>query len=529
MSFYDDLNNFVHNYPYTNYHELVLDFLTKLVQELKKIVDDADLESLPEKFEAINAALDNDATKIAILESASTAASEAIAQLRAITNQHTADLESIHSEIDGVIDQLTAAVSELESEMSTLETDYNNFKSSTNAELQLLSEAAFGNLEIVPIPFTFLMDVRNGNNKGIKIVVDESITANDSIVWVDNKGGQTNSSLLEKQKCPNTFTLPMFKSSGNPCHLVIPSIIPYKYNGGVDFNIYFYAQRWTGANAGSNTGISRKDGYVSLSSLLAAGGVQETPSQTNMCLQDIELVVNPSTGDYDLHLYNGRNGHYCAISDYTPTCIMASTVNIRPNDSGYVQRFYNLKNSAYNQIAAGLNPDGKIASALSEAEAYANSVVGSEASARAGADTLLDTTLSEYMKGYISSILPAVGSTSETTPAVTIQANKSVTSESIDYTSNQRTRLCFVDVTADIANMPHNTDVTICQLLAFSGTALATTHNLNVDIQKPNNGSYATIATDGTIAIHAYNPSGSDFGSSTRVRITGAFADIRTP
>ena len=514
MSFNDDLNKFVHNYPYTNYHELVLDFLTSLVQDLKKIVDEADLEHLPEKFAAINATLDSNQLAISALESASTAASEAIRDLRAITSAHTQDLAAIHEEIDGVIDDLSDAVRSLEDDIGALEDDYNNFKSSTSAELEILSQAAFGNFEIVPMPFTFLMDVRNGNSKGIRIVVDESITANDSIVWIDNKGGQTNSALLEKQKCPNTFTLPMFKSSGNPCHLVIPSIIPYKYNGGVDFNIYFYAQRWTGATAGSNTGISRKDGYVSLSSLLAAGGVQETPTQTNMCLHDVELVVNPNTGDYDLYLYNGRNGHYCAISDYTPTCIMASTVNIRPNDSGYVQRFYNLKNSAYNQIAAGLNPDGKIASALSEAKGYTDTEVGE---------------LNAYLQGAISNAVNAMNA--RITPSelsftpntgVSVVRNCSF-EEAFTYSAGNNiynVRKLYIELTVDITNLEHNTDTGIGTFAL--GSSLTSNHNVNCDIQKPNTGCYAQIAgLDGTVAIHAYNPSGESFGLSSRVHIMG--------
>lgn len=514
MSFYDDLNKFVHNYPYTNYHEVVLDFLTKLTNELKKIVEDADLEHLPERLEAIEAQLDRDAEKISALESFSATASEAIQSLRAITTAHTADLEAIHNEIDGVIDQLTTAVAELEDDMEALSSRVDNLDTSTNQRLTQLESAAFDNLELSPIPFTFLIDVRNGNSKGIRIVVDEAIGANDSIIWSENKGGQTNTNLPEKQRLNPTFALPMFKNSGNPCHLVIPSIIPYKYNGSIDYTLYFYAQRWIGNTSSSNVGISYVTA-VSMNSLLAVGGVQQaSATQTNMCFQDMELVVNPSTGDYDLHLYNGRNGRYCAIADFTPTSIMVSTVDI--TGTGATQKYYNLKHTAYNQIAGALNPDGKIASALAEAKSYSDTKVSEAITAL---NYRMDTT-----EDFIYRDMTPLAESFIVGENVTLVRNKCYKSSSQwDSSANvYDTSIYYVELTVDIANMPHNTDVTIGY---FSGMSISSNHNINCDMQKPNTGCYASVGTDGSITIHAYNPSGSDFGASTRVHLMGVFIE----
>lgn len=522
MAFNDDLSNFVHNYPYTNYHEVVLDFLEKLVAELKKIVDDADLEHINERLSAIDSALESDAAKIALLESASAAASDAINTLRGITSQQAADLESIHAAIDGVIDDLTSAVTVLEGQMSAISTRVDNLDESTNQRISQLERAAFTNLDLAPIPFTFIIDMRNGDSKGYKIVQDSTGLSSNSIVWAENKGGQQRpSSLPAKALLPSTFTLPMFKSSGNACHLVIPSIIPYKYNGGVDYTLYFYAQRWTSDIATSNSGLTYVLG-ISMNSLLTVGGVQQdTPSQQNMGFIDMELVTNTETGDYDLHLYNGRNGLYNAISDFTPTCIMVSTINIDPTRTGYFQRFSDLKHCAYNQIAAGLNPDGKIASALSESKSYTDTSVGNEATARNTAIT--------NSENYITDMITPLplSFTGDSTLEPSIVRNKSY--YEVSYYNNTglgtltTTRKYYIELTVDIANLPHNTDV---GLGTFTLPAnLASNHNINCDIQKPNTGCYAQIASNGDVAIHCYNPSGESFGLSSRVHLMGVIIE----
>lgn len=522
MSFYDDLNNFVHNYPYTNYHEVVLDFLTKLVQELQKIVDDADLEHINERLSAIDSALDADAAKIALLESASAAASDAINTLRGITAQQAADLESIHAAIDGVIDDLTGAVTVLEGQMSAISTRVDNLDTSTNQRISQLEDAAFNNLEIAPIPFTFIIDVRNGNSKGYKIVQDSTGLASNSIVWVENKGGQQRpSGTPAKALLSNNFTLPMFKSSGNACHLVIPSIIPYKYNGGVNYTLYFYSQKWISDTATSNSGLTYVLG-VSINDLLAVGGVQQsTASQQNMAFIDMELVANNETGDYDLYLYNGRNGFYNAISDYTPTCIMVSTINIEPSRTGYFQRFSNLKHCAYNQIAAGLNPDGKIASALASANAYTIEQVGIETRAR---NSAIDAT-----EAYITNMLKPVSlsfiADAELDPSIV--RNKSYYEVSDYYDSalgvTTTTYKLYIELTVDIANLPHNSDVGLGSFTL--PITMASNHNINCDIQKPNTGCYAQIASNGDVAIHCYNPSGESFGLSSRVHLMGVIIE----
>lgn len=498
MSFYDDLNKFVHNYPYTNYHEVVLDFLQKLVAELKKIVDDADLEHIGERLDGIDAMLTTEAEKIQALESASVAASDAIQSLRAITTAHTLDLEQIHSEIDGVIDQITEAVETLQGEMADITTDFENYKTVTDAAISNLNQAAFDPSQIVMsnMPFNFALSTLNGNKNGMRIVVDGSGSATDAIQWVD--GGQyAPSNIPNKQKFNRTFKIPRFYSSGNSAHLVIPSIIPIKYGGSINWQIYFYANRWIGATSG-NVGIC-KVGPINFTDLLAEGGVQQaTPSAQTGCFNDIELFANDTTGCYDLHIYNGRDNKYCWINDYMITSIMVLPLDLgNVGVTAGIQKYYNLLNTYLPQTVKDI--DNAIDSAVNEALIPVNRDLY-----RAFKGSDIDSL----------SFTPATG--------VTVVSNHShcmnkVYSEGDD---NYFASVYNIDLVVNVANLENNTTYTIgdfdISLYPISGS-----RTVDVAIESPNNGSFGSFSNAGQVAIKAYGT----FGDSVRARITATITD----
>ena len=160
--------------------------------------------------------------------------------------------------------------------------------------------------------------------------------------------------------------------------------------------------------------------------------------------------------------------------------------------------------------------DGKIAGIESTCNSYTNSAVNTETTARNAQVTFVANTLARDITPLPESFV--------TGENVTLVRNKcymrSCQWDSDTYVYN--TDIYYVELTVDIANLPHNTDVAIG---SFAGMSLASNHNINCDIQKPNSGCYASVASNGVVTIHAYNPSGSDFGDSSRVHLMGVIID----
>lgn len=496
MSFYDDLNKFVHDYPYTNYHEVVLDFLQKLVAELKKIVDDADLEHIQERLTAIDTALASDAQAISALESASIAASDAIQSLRAITTAHTADLEQIHSEIDGVIDQISAAVETLQGEMSDITTDFEDYKTATDARLRNVETAAFDPSQIVMTnyPFNFAISLLDGYKSGIKIIQDSTASTTDSITWVDG-GNYQPTNIPVKQRFTTQHKIIRFANSGNPCHIVIPSVIPCVYRTGVNWQLYFYCNRWIGATS-DNNGISYTDG-ISFTDLLAEGGVQKSVTSTNPCFVDLELFPNQETGCYDLYIYNGRNGLYTG-NDFKVSSVMILPLNIVGTTQQETrQKYFNLFNTYLPQTVKGI--DDTIDSSIREALIPVNQDLY-----RAFKGSDIDSL----------SFTPATG--------VTVVSNHSHCMNKV-YSEAENTYFASIyniDLVVNVSNLESNTTYTIgdfdISLYPISGS-----RTVDVAIESPNNGSFGSFSNAGQVAIKAYGT----FGDSVRVRITATITD----
>lgn len=499
MSFSDELNTFVHNYPYCNYHELVLDFLTKLVQALDKIVKEADLEHLPEKFAEINSILDANQQAISVLESASASASQAIQDLRAITSAHTADLEAIHNEIDGVIDDLTESITALEGE-------FNNYRTATDSRLQALEDAAFDPSQIVMsnFPFNFAISLLNGTKNGIRIVQDTAVSTTDSITWVDG-GGYQPTNIPVKARFTNTYKIPRFANSGNQCHIVIPSIIPCVYRTGVNWTLYFYANRWIGAQS-DNNGICYTDA-INFTDLLAEGGVQKSVTSANPCFVDMELFPNQETGCYDLHIYNGRNGVYTG-NDFKIASLMILPINIVGTTQQQTrQSYFTLFNSYL--IQANANIDSRISTAINTALTPVNAEIDGVA------EDLSEVNADAFKKSELRTLnfTPLSG--------VSVIANYSYQLAGVK--GRERYTIAFIDMILDVTGLENNSTKSIGDFDIYFNN-LSGARSLEVAVEHANNGAFGSITSGGAVAIKAYGT----FDTTTRIRITASIADKYT-
>lgn len=497
-----------HEYPYTNFHDLNLDWIIKIVKELKAIVDSIDIDEINRHFATIDGILAEHTADIAALQAQSTAAAAAISSLQTTISGMQVDIAQIHSQIDGVIDQIAAAVTQLTGDVDELQAELDIYRTATDSRLSQLEDAAFGQLVLSPLPYSFLMDMRNGLSKGITIVQDDSSLASNSIQWVT--GGTQTDTATTKEKLTGTFQIPRFYKSGNQCHLVIPSVLPYRYKMNVDENIYFYAQRYMGGTS-TNTGIA----YIPVTTmgyLLADGGVQNTNSLQHGPLIDLELVVNQETGDYDLHIYNGRNGLYANINDYMFTCLMMSNIDIRPQATGATLRFYELKTTLFNQFYKGLNADGKIAVVKSQLE---DNITYETDKALKAASVMESMNFDED--------LSVVTSVNRNNSMFSIERVADRLNMSYDYTVTK----LYIDMTIVLENFTSNTDTTLGQFLrgAFPTITLGKTALVNVSAAFGSviEHAYGSVSTTGELVI---NVKGTNLPATGTVRITGYVYDI---
>lgn len=485
-----------------------MEFLNKLMVKLNEVINYAN--QINANVEDLKEVVDRIAELVNGFDSRITANENNIADLQTATEAINTAIENINNTIttmQGDIEANTAAIEDLaesvESEIATaivpLTNTVNNLTnqvSSNTTRIETLENAAFdpSSFVIPTAPFNFIMSMLNGNSNGIRIVVDGTGAASDSIQWVD--GGQYDpTNIPQKQKFTQKFKIPRFYSSGNAAHLVIPSVFPIKYGAGIDYSLYFYANRWTGGTS-VNTGIV-KVGPISFNTLLSDGGysLSGSPSSGTGCFNEMELFPNNATGCYDLYIYNGRNSHYAWINDYMFSSLMITTIDFGSTTQlTGIQKYFNELNTHALQLTGVI--DGKISSATAS---ISHDYMVAD-------NNILATALSaDYLAPTNPTFTPATG--------VTVTSN-STRFNTWNNGDDREGRKIMFELVVSIDSITPDTTITI----GSYPNVVTKSHSLNFQVLAPNNGGYCSIASDGTIAARFY---GDTFPSNTGVRIYG--------
>lgn len=490
------------------------EFLNKLMVKLNEVITfanqiNANVDYLREIVERIQALIDGFDARITANEQDIANLKIAMESVNTIIEGINSTLTDMQADIDansGAIENLAQDVErEINSAIVPLQDSVMSLSltvANNTSRITVLEEAAFDPSSIVMsnMPFNYALSTLNGNANGMRIVVDGSGASTDAIQWVDG-GDYAPVNIPTKQRFTQKFKVPRFYSSGNACHLVIPSIFPIKYSASLNWTLYFYANRWIGTTSG-NTGIA-KVGPINFTDLLAEGGVQQTtPSAQTGCFNDLELVANSSTGCYDLYIYNGRNNKYCWINDY-----IISSLMVIPLDLGNVgiptgiQKYFNLLNTYLTQTTENIG--GQITSAVNSALIPINSELR---------HTIHTSDIDDL------SFTPVSG--------VSIVSNHSysINDTYTDEGDVHLVSLYFIDLVLDVSDLASNTATPIG---AFDYLAthypVTGSRSAEVSVESPNNGAWGSISSTGAVTIKAFAVS--SFGSTTRVRVTGTIAD----
>lgn len=328
-----------HQYPYTNFHDLNLDWIIQLCKRIEELINSTDFDGIRDDLERLQEELLVHSAQIEELREKDSELYEAITRLETVTDQlWTHDMTH-----DNKIAALEEAVTGVENALGQLENRVTNLES-----------AAFEGITVAPIPRTFAMDLRNGWNRNINIYYADGSEATgadtDSIKWGDGGRYTATGSSSEPNTPLNTqFKLPAFQRSGTVCYLEIPFIFPYLYSSYrvVNPTLYFYIQRYIGT---TDTTAPTELMTVTLRDLIA--GVKRSTAQ-NDYWNDIQFVLNQTTGWYDLRLYNGRDGLYSTGSDHRETSFIISESMIFPSGSSETNKrlaYYAAYSSAERQV-----------------------------------------------------------------------------------------------------------------------------------------------------------------------------------
>lgn len=492
LSYYEFLNKLMVKLneviTFANQIDANCDYLRTIVETLQELVtgfddritaNEQDIANLKDAMEVVNSTIE---TINGTLETLRT-------DVDANTNAIAALASSVETQISSAIVPLQNTVASL-----SIQVDSNTSRITT------LEQAAFDPSSIVmsDLPFNFALSMIDAAKNGVKIVVDESVTTDNSIQWVDGATWYV-TNVPDKQRFLQWHKIPRFFNSGNPCHLVIPSVFPNVYRTGATWTLYFYCHRW-GGEWSDNSGLN-KVGPFTFTEILADGGKHITATPDTGPFNDMELFKNESTGCYDLHIYNGRNG-YTYYGD-----VMFDSLMILPLDLGNEwegptkQKYFNLLNTYLTQTTS--NIDARINSAIATATAPIEEDIDE-----------LEGNFTKCLKWDDLRVM-------DFTPLSGVSVVSNNSRQLTGVLGSKRASILFIDMQIDVTDLESNSATSIGQLDLYMDE-VANGRSIVVAIEGANNGAFGSMSSNGSLTIKAFGT----FGATTRMRITGTIADI---
>ena len=303
-----------HEYPYTDFHDLNLDWLLKTVKDLKEEIDNLDLDEWQSRLTACETTLNEHASDIQALEGEYDSLYQAITTLQTTVTSHTADISTINGAIDDLDRVVNGLVNEQYSQGQELTQLENNVRAISQSvdilepQVAELMESAFGELVLSANNFYFGGDFRDLSKVDYEIVNDVVDGSNPSIL-LGNAGSNR-----DYPEYP-TRQMIAFKNTGDQCHLILRNFMLGKYNiSELNYNplLYFGALIWRYAY--QNSDYYHNDTGATVSTLIS-GYVAPNNGNHKGLFKDMQLVLNTS-GNYDLYIYNGRNGYVANGTHY---------------------------------------------------------------------------------------------------------------------------------------------------------------------------------------------------------------------
>lgn len=355
------------------------EFLCKVLVKLNELIDFCDqlnlnVEELKSAVDTLTTLVNGFDTRITAVEGDVQTLNTAVASINDAIATINGTLDSLQAQIydeeryriagdAAVRDDLTSALNTYAASINTQVQNLTNIVNditptleSYDARITALEEATIGTLTPASVNRIFSADFRHLDTVEYEIVDEVTDGENPSIYIGDNIGGWSTAPSLT-----SSFSLVRFKSSGDASHLIIKNVLPYYYsrkgNGGEGFALS--ALLWNG------TGVQ----YFEIAPLYtvqqAMDGVQtsggSTGSTNHRLFADFKLELNQESGNYDLHIFNGRNTYVSTNN----LALMALFVTDTVKTNAEMLSLWNCNGLQAKNIAKNVT-----ASVLAESKAY---------------------------------------------------------------------------------------------------------------------------------------------------------------
>lgn len=290
-----------HKYPYTDIHDLNLDWILKVVKEMKEKFDSIDFDYIFNTLTALNELTSTHTTQIAGLQSAIDSIGSDIASLNQAIESQGASITEINTRITAIGDQITSIISSIgdqSSDIRDLQDDVADIQSEMagipseisglDGRVTTLESATFGDISVSPSNWNVEYDMRDLDYFNYEIVNTSATPTDDQTVTI-------------RSATPRQIA---FYRSGDISYLKLKNfLVRPRYNNLNSALLNLVGSFAIEVQTSGQKILYKKEG-VTLSTLI--GGLTCTPSNDGFAR--LELVETADGDYYDLHIYPVYNG-----------------------------------------------------------------------------------------------------------------------------------------------------------------------------------------------------------------------------
>ena len=315
-----------HKYPYTDIHDLNLDWILKTVKAMKEKFDSIDFDSIFTQLESLNEITSQHTELITGIQSDITQIGLDIASINQALETQSGSISDIQTTINGMSDQISSIITsittaqedirDLKDDVADINTSMDTISGSVDqieqdftsmdARVTALEAATIGQLQPSTVPKNLCIDLTQGyDDMDVEIVKDETGKARDSITY-----DGTNSEIAKRG-----FSFDYNVTDFNACHLRFHNVCAQEMTQDSANYVPTYTIAWLSDRYTNLYGYSQGRPFATIRTLAQLlEGVTLDPSDYQIAfIQMVDSATHPGVY-YDLLIYPQYNGVYATYN-----------------------------------------------------------------------------------------------------------------------------------------------------------------------------------------------------------------------